>query len=133
MVLGMTPVAHHAGTRAERETLDAAVRLSGFTRSGLPVSLASIAPRGTSRGVEAWTTTDGTGRRIFIYTGSRQCLLKVASIVVHEASHLLYGATEAEAYAAQIAFLTLHGASAVSIAGVRRARAYVLASESNSR
>ena len=64
----------------------------------------------------------GCGERIFVYTGSdmfrcasrplsmRQCLLRLASAVVHEAWHLENGRDEEEAYEEQIAFLLRNGA-----------------------
>jgi hypothetical protein len=139
MTFGIVAVAH-ADARLDRDTLEAAMRLAGLQDSGLPVSLASSPPPGSSPGVEGWTTADKTGaRRVYIYTGSetfrcasslpphRQCLLKIASVLVHESWHFRHGTGEADAYAAQIAFLSLHGASALQIAGVHRARAHVLA------
>lgn len=49
------------------------------------------------------------------------CLLKLASIIVHEAWHFRNGPDEAGAYNAQIEFLAQRGGS-IEIAGVRRAR-----------
>ena len=145
LVVGVAAAAGAEG-RLERETLGAAMRLAGFQEVKLPVSLVSRVPTGASSGIEGWIATDSTGRvRIFIYTGSetfqcasalpprRQCLLKLASIIVHEAWHLRHGAGEAEAYAEQLAFLSIHGASALQIAGVHRARAHVLAARVNTR
>ena len=53
----------------------------------------------------------------------------VASTIIHEAWHFRYGPGEADAYDAQIAFLTLRGGSSAQISGVRRARAHVLAAQ----
>jgi len=104
---------------------------------------------------EAWTVYDehGTGDRIFVYTRSRtfrcasatrsdqdQCLLRLASIIVHEAWHFRHGPDEAEAYEAQLAFLGLTEASAFlqasetasqDIREVRRSRDRVLANKRN--
>src|SRR3954462_14448822 len=87
---------------------------------------------------------EGNGSRIVVYSQSDvfrcasdpdnrdyQCLLKVASITVHEAWHCRHGPGEAGAYDAQIAFLTTRGGSGYQIAGVRMARALVLGAQSN--
>jgi hypothetical protein len=117
----------------------------------LPLVLIAALPVMVSPGAEAWTVYDehGTGDRIFVYTRGRtfrcasarhsdqdQCLLRLASIIVHEAWHLRHGPDEAEAYEAQLAFLRLTEASAFlqlsetasqDIREVRRARDRVLA------
>ena len=117
--------------------------LAGLDRSNLPITLATAAPASASFGVEAWTSydADGTGDRIFVYTGSdmfrcarrplsmRQCLLRVASAVVHEAWHLENGRDEGQAYEVQIAFLLRNGATTEHVAAVRLAQGHVLAAE----
>ena len=55
-----------------------------------------------------------------------QCMLKLASVLVHEAWHFRNGRDEAGAYTAQITFL-MHQGSDATAAGVRRARDRVLA------
>jgi hypothetical protein len=127
-----------------RKTLEKAVLLAGPTIVGLPIELAPVPPDEASRGVEAWILPgqDGTPARIVVYSRSDvfrcasdpdrlvyQCLLKLASIIVHEAWHCTHGLNEADAYDAQIAFLTTHGGSSYEISGVRLARARVLAAE----
>ena len=108
-----------------------------------------------SPGAEAWTVYDehGKGDRIFVYTRSRtfrcasvprwdqyQCLLKLASVIVHEAWHLRNGPDEVGAYEAQLiflqlteasAFLQFNEAAAVNIREVRRARDRTLADKRN--
>jgi hypothetical protein len=59
----------------------------------------------------------------------RQCLLRLASAVVHEAWHLDNGRDEGEAYEAQIAFLMKNGAATEHVKAVRLARNRVLATE----
>jgi hypothetical protein len=141
LTLALCPQARaETSTPAERRTLDDALLLAGLTHR-LPIMLAPTTPEGSSLGVEAWIIADRDGpRRIVVYTRSEtfrcasalprdhQCLLKLASVLVHEAWHLMHDASEAEAYAAQIAFLTLRGGSAPNIAGVLRAKAHVIAS-----
>ena len=136
----------------ERAVLDRALRLAGpQLYAHLPFVLVSELPRTASPGAEAWTVFDehGKGDRIFVYTRSRtfqcasaprgdqeQCLLKLASVIVHEAWHLRNGLDEVGAYEAQLSFLRLIEASAVfqvneaagvNIREVRRARDRVLA------
>ena len=126
----------------ERQTLEAARLLAG--RSGrLPIALASVLPDGaSSRGIEGWTIprADGKGEQIFVYTASEifrcaskgknyQCLLRLASIIVHEAWHFRNGGSEDGAYAAQIAFLMGNQGAPEQIAAVRMARDRVLAAE----
>jgi hypothetical protein len=106
------------------------------------IVLGSVPPDSASPGVEAWTVfrEDGTGDRVAIYTESSVficasrntpvhvnpyiCLLKLASIIVHEAWHFKNGPDESGAYEAQLLFLVTRGAgSSQEIAeGVRRAR-----------
>ena len=136
----------------ERAVLDRALRLAGpqlYAR--LPLVLTSELPGMVSPSAEAWTVFDehGKGERIFVYTRSRtfqcasaprrdqeQCLLKLASVIVHEAWHLRNGLDEVGAYEAQLSFLQLieaaaflqvNEAAAVNIREVRRARDRMLA------
>jgi hypothetical protein len=140
----------------ERAVLDKALRLAGpQLYEHLPFVLVSELPRTASPGAEAWTVFDehGKGDRIFVYTRSRtfqcasvpsrdqdQCLLKLASVIVHEAWHLRNGLDEVGAYEAQLSFLQLveasaflqvNEAAAVNIREVRRARDRVLADQRN--
>jgi hypothetical protein len=133
--------------RVSRETLDYARVLANPHSAGVLIVLASILPDSASPGVEAWTVfrEDGKGDRVVVYTESSVficasrntpvhvnpyvCLLKLASIIVHEAWHFRNGPDEAGAYEAQLQFLEVRGAgSAAEIAeGVRRARDHVKA------
>ena len=127
--------------QVERQTLEAARLLAG--RPGrLPIALASGLPDGASQGIEGWTVprADGKGERIFVYTGSEifrcaskgknyQCLLRLASVIVHEAWHFRNGASEDGAYAAQIAFLMGNQGALEQIAAVRMSRDRALAAE----
>jgi hypothetical protein len=131
------------GAAFDRQTLDAAVRLAGLESANLPITLAAAPPASASRGIEAWTSYDagGTGGRIFIYTGSdmfrcarwpfgmRQCRIRLASALVHEAWHFAYGQDEEEAYDAQIAFLMRSGAATEHVKAVHLARDRVVAGE----
>jgi hypothetical protein len=128
--------------RTRRETLDAALVLASPYGAGVPIVLASVPPDSSSEGVEAWTVfrEDGKGDRVVVYTESSVficasrntpvyvklyiCLLKLASIIVHEAWHIKNGPDEAGAYQAQLRFLEVRGGgSPAEIAeGVRRAR-----------
>jgi len=127
---------------SDRETLQRVLILAGLDRANLPITLAAAAPVSASRGVEAWTSYDDEcGDRIFVYTGSdmfrcasrplgmRQCLLRLASAVVHEAWHLEHGRDEEEAYEVQIAFLLRSGAATEHVKAVRLAQKRVLAAE----
>jgi hypothetical protein len=127
---------------SDRETLQRVLTLAGLDRATLPITLATVAPASASRGVEAWTSYDDEcGDRIFVYTGSdmfrcasrplamRQCLLRLASAVVHEAWHLENGRDEKEAYEVQIAFLLRNGAATEHVKAVRLAQKRVLAAE----
>jgi hypothetical protein len=60
---------------------------------------------------------------------SYQCLLRLASVIVHEAWHFRHGRQEADAYTAQIAFLLGNHASDEQIASVQMARDRVLAAD----
>jgi hypothetical protein len=136
----------------ERAAFDGALLLvSPQLYAHLPFILISALPPMVSPGAEAWTVYDehGKGARIFVYTRSRtfrcasvprwdqyQCLLKVASVIVHEAWHLRNGPDEAGAYEAQLIFLRFNEALAYSrskeaaafnIREVRRERDRVLA------
>jgi hypothetical protein len=126
---------------AATKTLEEAIRLAGPSIAGLPIVLAGVPPAEASRGVEAWTlrTADGNGERIVVYSESDafhcasnpnrldyQCLLKLASAIIHEAWHYEHGLDETGAYDAQIAYLTTRGGNGYLIAGVRLARAHVL-------
>jgi hypothetical protein len=117
--------------------------VAGLDRANLPITLATAPPASASHGIEAWTSydADGTGERIFIYTGSdiflcarwplslRQCRIRLASVLIHEAWHFEHGPNEAAAYEAQIAFLMRNGAAPEHVKAVRLARNRVLAEE----
>ena len=125
---------------AAQRTLERAILLAGPGVARLPIVLAATRPDGASDGVEAWVTRGPDGRnQIGVYRESAafrcasglilenyQCLLKVASAIVHEAWHYNHGADETGAYDAQIAFLVLNGGSSAQVAGVRRARERVV-------
>ena len=135
----------------DRAVLDGALKLAGRHLYGhLPLALASELPPRLSLDAEAWTVFDekGRGTHAFVYTHSRtfrcaslpgrdqaRCQLKLASVIVHEAWHLLHGRDEAGAYDAQLVFLQLTEASAtlqlnkaaaININEVRRAKARTL-------
>jgi hypothetical protein len=139
-----------------RAVLDRALRLAGIELyAHLPFVLVSALPRTVSPRAEAWTVFDehGKGDRIFVYIRSRSfqcasvpqrdqdgCLLKVASVIVHEAWHLRNGRDEVGAYDAQLiflqmkeasAFLQVNEAAAVGILEVRRARDRAIADKRN--
>jgi hypothetical protein len=121
---------------AAQRTFERAILLAGPSVARLPIVLAATPPDGASDGVEAWEIRKPDGQmQIGVYRESAafrcasglilenyQCLLKVASAIVHEAWHYNHGANEAGAYEAQIAFLVLNGGSSAQVAGVRRAR-----------
>ena len=121
---------------AAQRTLERAILLAGPGVARLPIVLAATPPDGASDGVEAWVTRGPDGQnQIGVYRESAafrcasglilenyQCLLKVASAIVHEAWHYNHGAEETGAYDSQIAFLVLNGGSSAQVAGVRRAR-----------
>jgi hypothetical protein len=129
--------------RVERQTLEAALLLAGIATAKLPVSLASVKPDTASAGVQAWTTVggDGRGERIYIYSGSDlfrcarpsnenyQCLLKLASVILHEAWHFRHGASETGAYDAQLAFLMANQGALEQMTDVRRSRSQAVAAE----
>jgi hypothetical protein len=131
------------GAASDRETLDRALILARFDRANLPITLATTTPASASSGVEAWASydADGNAERIFVYTGSdmflcaspplsmRQCLLRLASAVVHEAWHFEHGPEEGEAYESQIVFLLRNGAETEHVKAVRLAQMRVLAAE----
>jgi hypothetical protein len=128
--------------RVRRDALDAALVLTNPHAAGVPVVFASVPPDSASPGVEAWTVfrEDGRADHVAVYTKSSVficasrhtpvhvnpyiCLLKLASIIVHEAWHFKNGPDEAGAYEAQLQFLEVRGGgSAAEVAeGVRRAR-----------
>jgi hypothetical protein len=127
------------GTADEIEALDSARFLTKQVGT-LPIVLTGVRPGYVSDLAEAWTVRDpqtGDGV-ILVYTGSAafrcamrphqnyQCTIKLASILVHEAWHLKYGADERYAYDAQLRFLKMYGSGQL-VNGVRRARATVLA------
>ena len=126
---------------AQRAVLGRAVLLAGLQFAHLPIVLTPTLPWTASRGAEAWTVYGelNQGDRIFVYTGSDlfqcasrrplpdlQCVLKLASILVHEAWHFRNGRDEVGAYDAQLAFLLHNGSDAIA-SGVRRARDRVVA------
>jgi hypothetical protein len=138
----------------ERAILDKALRLAGpYVDAHLRLFLVSELPRIVSARAEAWTQfdEDDKGDRIFVYTRSRtflcaiipgrdqnRCLLKVASVIVHEAWHLRNGRGEVGAYDAQLIFLQSQEASAflqvnegiaVDMLEVRRARDRAVANQ----
>jgi len=131
----------------DQRTLDAALALANLTDSRFPVTLVSTVPPEASQGIEAWTRfgTNGSAERVFVYTGSdifrcarwplsmHQCLVRLASVLVHEAWHFEHGKNQAAAYDAQIAFLMANRATAEHIAAVRTARERVLALEQRAR
>jgi hypothetical protein len=131
----------------ERAVLDQALVRSGLSSKHLPIVLTSVLPDTASPGADAWTVyEDGKGERIFVYTGGRtflcasvtprtqyQCMLRLASIIVHEAWHLKNGLDEAGAYNAQLAFLMFNGGSNFEILDIRRSRDRVLAEKRNVR
>ena len=131
------------GTASDRETLETVLKLSGLDRANLPITLATVAPASASWGIEAWTTYDATGdgERIFVYTGSdmfrcaspplgmRQCRIRLASVLVHEAWHFKNGKNEESAYEVQIAFLLRNGAATEHVMAVRLAQGRVVAAE----
>ena len=119
----------------QRRTLEDAVALAGLRKAGLPIVLAPEPHEDASDGVEAWTLFDEDDRpmRIEVYTKSdtfvcanqlhyapKQCVLKLASILVHEAWHFRNGRDESGAYEAQIVFLVGQGARPTTVQGVRR-------------
>jgi hypothetical protein len=137
---------HASGSTSQSaaETLESAIFLAGPSIAGLPIVLAPVPPDGASRGVEAWTLPpqDNQAAQIVIYSGSGlfrcasdpdrldyQCLLKLASTIIHEAWHYRHGVNEAGAYEAQIAFLTFHGAASAQITDARLSRHRVLAAQ----
>lgn len=128
------------GNALDQETLDAVLTLAGLERANIPIVLATTPPVSGSRGIEGWTSYDagGNGERIFLYVGSdmfrcarwpfgmRQCRIRLASVLVHEAWHWEHGRDEGDAYEAQIAFLMRNGAATEHVKAVRLARNQVL-------
>jgi hypothetical protein len=128
--------------------LDAALFLAGGRFAGLPIAFAVVPHATASPGVEAWTEygEDGHGTRIWLYTESEvfrcasrmpnadyRCLMKLASIVVHEAWHFRHGRSEVGAYTAQITFLEFEGGSSIDVSGVRKSRDVIVAAERQAR
>jgi hypothetical protein len=125
--------------RVDRQTLEAAILLvESSYRQATDRARAGCAARRFSwhRG---WTTfqADGPGERIAVYTGSeifrcaswalqnpegRDCVLRLASVIVHEAWHFTNGREELGAYSAQLLFLMTNHASDVQIAAVQMSR-----------
>jgi hypothetical protein len=121
--------------RIARETFEAALELAGLSAAKLPIVMTSVMPDTLSPGTVGWTSVgrNGKGERIFVYSNSaafrcararkdRQCLLKVASVIVHEAWHFRHGGGEGAAYTAQILFLMANDGALEEIADVRRSR-----------
>lgn len=149
VVVGVLCVSHTARsadtTADERIALDRALMLAGLQTVHLPIGL-TPEPLAKSPAAEAWTIygEDGKGTQILVYTGSRifrcaavpirpnyQCVLRLASIIVHEAWHVKNGPDEAGAYQAQLSFLQFNDASGAETDAVRRARDFVLAGKRN--
>jgi len=138
-----TRIAEEGSEQVERRTLDAALMLAGQSAAKLPITLSATVPETASVGVQGWTTVgaDGKGERIFVYTGSDtfrcaqrsdsdyQCVLKLASVIVHQAWHFKYGANEARAYDAQIVFLAANAGALEQITEVRRCRKMATSAE----
>ena len=124
----------------ERKILEQAIILAALQSVRPRIVLTSERPATRSPGVDGWTVNgeDGKGYQIFVYTRSRtfqcasggqdanRCLLKLASVIVHEAWHLKNGPDEAAAYTAQEAFLEFNHASPALITEIRQARRRVL-------
>jgi hypothetical protein len=141
--LAVRPAAGADMRDIELQTLHAAILVAHLNDVHLPIVLAAAPGGDVESTAEAWTTRDGTGRpqRIVVSSSSdvfrcampdvdnHQCLLKLASILVHEEWHFRYGADEQHAYEAQLRFLRVRGASSYFISGVERARRYVMARE----
>jgi hypothetical protein len=127
--------------RMKAATLADAIQLAGPAAAALPIVLAEKPYQEPAAGIEAWTfyDHDGRPRQIFVYTGSaafrcanqinadRQCRLRLASIIVHEAWHFTRSRDDGQAYDEQLAFLMVNGASSAVIGSVRRSRTYALA------
>ena len=142
VALGANSTASPQADADANRTLEQAILLSGVPRLILHVELVARLDAAASADAEAWTTRDEEGRaeRILVYTNSQvfrcanrphsrwQCVLKLASIIVHEATHLR-GLREADAYAEQLAFLRLRDASGEMLSGVEKARKHALARE----
>ena len=107
-----------AASLAAQRTLERAILLAGPGVAHLPIVLATKPPDGASEGVEAWFVRGPDGHVNQI----GQCLLRVASPIVHEAWPYHHGSEETAAYDAQIAFLVMNGGSTAQLSGVRRAR-----------
>jgi hypothetical protein len=127
---------------SDRRTLDAARSLAGRPIAAVPVVVASVLRDGAFPGIEAWTvfSSDGKGERIVVYTGSEifrcasrgkdhQCLLRLASALVHEAWHFRHGPGEDGAYAAQMVFLMANQGAPEHVASVRLSRDRAIAAQ----
>jgi hypothetical protein len=124
------------GDVVDNETLAAALRVARVKSTNLPIAVSNELPADASAGIEGWTTlrADGKGERVFVYGKSDtfrcakppyespNCILKLASVVIHELWHLKNGAEEPPAYDTQIGFLFRAGAPAMMIAEVMTAR-----------
>jgi hypothetical protein len=121
-----------------------ALELLGRSAGSLPpIRLLDARPPGASVNAEAFV--DPATRTIYILTtsevfravlearmrcGNLQGLRKLASIIVHEEWHVLHGADEGGAYAAQLTALAMLGAADTPLYGsVRRARDAVVAGQ----
>ena len=145
--LAVQPAAGADTTEVGLPTLHAAVLMANLNRANLPIVLAAAPGRDVESAAEAWTTRDSTDRpeQIVVSSSSavfrcamppvenHQCLLKLASILIHEEWHFRHGADERRAYDAQLTFLRMRGASSYFITGVQRARRYVMAREQQAR
>jgi hypothetical protein len=131
------------GREVERETLKRVLILARLDRANLPITLTAVVPPPASRGIEAWTSygADERGERIFVCTGSdifrcasrplgmRQCVVRLASALVHEAWHFEHGRNERDAYEAQIGFLLRNGAATEHVKAVGLAQNRVIATQ----
>ena len=121
-----------------------ALELLGRSADSLPrITLLDVRPPGASINAEAFV--DPATRTIYILTTSEvfravqqsrircgylQGVRKLASIIVHEEWHVLHGADEEGAYAAQLIALTMLGAVDTPLYhGVRKARDAVVAGQ----
>ena len=126
----------------DRAVLDKALVVAGLQSTRPWIVVTSELPQARSAEAEAWIvySEDHARDRIFVYAGSRtfrcasvvhrdqyQCLLKLASVIVHETWHLKNGPDERGAYDAQLAFLDFRQASVSTMNEVRGARRRVLA------
>jgi len=75
--------------------------------------------------IAAATYSDARDRQ----TKNYQCVLKLASVIVHEVWHLKNGASETGAYNAQLAFLMANQGALEQMTDVRRSRSQAVAAE----